>query len=584
MKYKLIGSNDCSNTIKTLLENRGVVDYNRYLNLSDDDLYDFILLDNIEHAVKTLVNFVKNGQKIGILVDSDCDGICSASIMYNYIKKTMSYDNIVYFMHSGKQHGISEDVIENIKESGIDLLIVPDAGTNDYKQCKELREDYNIITIVLDHHQKEFENNDAIIVNNQCCYYPNKNLSGTGIVYKFLQALDEELWESDADKYLDLVALANIGDVMDLRDFETKRLVDLGLANIESNMFKAFLEKRKFDIKDTRYPTMIEVAFYVVPLINATIRFGTEEEKEMMFRAFINDFAEFAYKPRKSKNNPEPVEVMESIYDRVARNSTNIKAKQDKEKNIGTNSIANKIELSSGKLDDKVIIMNVTDILDRALTGLVAIKIAEKYKRPVLLLRYDEEKSKKLGEHVFSGSVRNPNNSFVKNFKDDLIESGMVIEAIGHQNACGCSLTVPNIKAITKHFNEKYSEFNTEKIYSVDFILQEFISYSFVRDLDKIRAVFSSFVEEPLIVVENVKVKLDEVNVFGKNGNTHIKFNIENVEYIKFNVKDDDFILNSIDNSDLDSVTLNILGRAKINSYMNYITPQFIIDEYDFIC
>ena len=87
--------------------------------------------------------------------------------------------------------------------------------SNDYEKHKELKEK-GIDIIVLDHHEAPKISEDAIIVNNQLCEYPNKSLCGVGIVYKFLQALDEELWQSKADNYLDLVAIGEIGDSMDI--------------------------------------------------------------------------------------------------------------------------------------------------------------------------------------------------------------------------------------------------------------------------------------------------------------------------------------------------------------------------------
>ena len=80
------------------------------------------------------------------------------------------------------------------------------------------------------HHEKEENNPYALIVNNQMSNdYSNKNLCGAGVVYRFLQALDEENWNEFADDYLDLCALANISDVMDMRSFETRYLTDMGL-------------------------------------------------------------------------------------------------------------------------------------------------------------------------------------------------------------------------------------------------------------------------------------------------------------------------------------------------------------------
>ena len=104
----------------------------------------------------------------------------------------------------------------------------------------EVAKDKGIDIIVLDHHEREEDNPYALIVNNQCSKdYPNKQLCGGGIVYRWLQALDDYYWNEFADDYLDLVAFSNISDVMDLREYETRYLVDCGLLNIKNKFLKA---------------------------------------------------------------------------------------------------------------------------------------------------------------------------------------------------------------------------------------------------------------------------------------------------------------------------------------------------------
>lgn len=115
------------------------------------------------------------------------------------------------------------------------LLIIPDAGSNQYALHQELKE-RGIDTLVLDHHECEKESNAAIIINNQLSNeYQNKRLSGVGIVYKFCKALDDKLGLDLADSFLDLVAIGNIGDVIDLREPETRYYVKKGLKQIKTH-------------------------------------------------------------------------------------------------------------------------------------------------------------------------------------------------------------------------------------------------------------------------------------------------------------------------------------------------------------
>jgi len=248
MKYKLIeneSTNKNSSLIDKILLNRGVQDPKHYLKTTDADLHPYQLLDNMDEAVKCLLSHVENNDNICILIDSDFDGICSASILYQYLKETFPSINLQYTMQDGKQHGLSD---KTKLPKNIQLLLTPDASTNDIKPCKKLKEQ-SVDVIALDHHTKNAENPYAIIVNPYCSKnYPNFQLSGGAVTYKFLQALDAEIWNDNADKYLDLVALSLISDSMDLREKENRRLVELGLSNIQNKAFLSIINKQNYSI------------------------------------------------------------------------------------------------------------------------------------------------------------------------------------------------------------------------------------------------------------------------------------------------------------------------------------------------
>ena len=86
MKYQLIGNNDTSNIIKTVLQNRGIENWKEYTQLNSLDDEEYKGLDNINEAVECFASHIENKDNIGILFDTDTDGICSGTIMYKYIK------------------------------------------------------------------------------------------------------------------------------------------------------------------------------------------------------------------------------------------------------------------------------------------------------------------------------------------------------------------------------------------------------------------------------------------------------------------------------------------------------------------
>lgn len=497
LQYKLYENslNDIYNIKKTVLLNRGIEDIDKYLNLTDNELYHWSLLNNIDEAIKCLLKHIEMNNNIHIIVDSDCDGYTSASILYQYLKLLKPDIKLTYSIHTKKQHGLSDDI--QIPEN-INLLIIPDAGTNDTEQCKQLKEK-GIDIIILDHHIQDKENPYAIIVNNQICDYPNKNLSGVGIVYKFLQALDEETWNNYANCFLDLVALGLIGDSMDIREYETRRLINKGLKRINNKLFKALIEKQSYSIGNNINITNIQ--FYIVPLINGLIRTGDFDEKDMLFRAFIQTDERFKYKPRrKSKDDSEPEEIEEDIYIRVARLSSNAKSRQNTFKDKSIEELSQIIE-NKGLDKNKIIFVNVTDILNENLTGVVAIKVADKYKKPCLLLRKNKD------DDLYSGSGRNINSSPISDLKSFLESLNLFEYITGHSNAFGVGIKANNIKIAIEQINQKLKDVDFSRYYIVDFILNNNeLDVRFVKEMADLKDLYGQGINEALIAIENITV------------------------------------------------------------------------------
>ncbi|HZK00059.1 MAG TPA: DHH family phosphoesterase, partial [Tissierellaceae bacterium] len=461
MKYDLFDNarneyDDIDHILYQVLENRGVVNPPHYIKMMDDAsvTHDFNLLTNIDRARDRYLKAIENNENIHILVDCDVDGYSSTSMVYNYTVNDMGYNNVSYSIHTGKQHGLSKDII--IPE-GVQLLIIPDASSNEQHKHKQLKEERDIDIIILDHHEvdnyKE-EEQTAIIVNNQLCDYPNKELSGAGIVYKFLQAVDEEMWQDCADKYLDLVALSLIGDSMDIRELETRHYINKGLRNVRNEALKGFIDRRAWDMKGKI--SMNNIAFLVSPLINAIIRIGKQDEKDLMFKAFTEQYMTLKYKKR-----GEDELIDEVIYERVPRLATNARSRQarqiDKALEIATEAINN-----NKSYENNLIVVD-GDGISKSLTGILAIKIASQYKKPCIVIRKDEKTG------LYSGSGRNIDYSSIDNLRDYINQTGFA-NAEGHDSAFGImDLKEENIDLLVEHFNNDDSV--KENVYLVDFIV-----------------------------------------------------------------------------------------------------------------
>ena len=578
MQYRLYNNSDnsTSDVIAEVLKNRGVEDYEKYLQLDESVVIPYENLDNINEAVELFIQHFNQKNKIEILVDSDPDGFCSAAMMYSYIKKLDAEYPVNYILHTrAKSHGLDDDVTIS---DDTRLLIIPDAGTNDTEACKDLK-DKGIDILILDHHESEEENPYAVIVNNQMSKnYSNKDFCGAGIVYKFLQALDTETWNEFADDYLDLCALANISDVMDMRSFETRYLTNIGLLNITNKCLSAFIKAQDYSMNGK--VNIHNIQWYITPVLNSCIRVGSQEEKELLFKAFIEQDEFFEYKKRATKNKLAET-IQESIYDRAARLCKNAKSRQDKMKEKGVQAISDIV--SKLPSNDKIIMVDVTEILDSGLTGVVAIKIAEQFNKPCILL--NKFLDKKTGKITYGGSARNIDHSPIDSFKDIVNKTG-VINGKGHANAFGIvDLSLENKEKAISVINDILKDIEYDSTYRVDFILDiDRVSVPLIIKLSEFEDIICQGIDEPMLAIENISLTRDCFEIFGKNEDT-ISFMFNDIKYIQFKCKEGnqlyDFLQNAWDEND--SVTFNIVGKPTINEYNGVRTPQVIIKDVNVI-
>lgn len=562
------------NIKETFFKNRGILDYKKYLALDESCVIPYENLDNINDAVFVFDDHFSKTHNIGILIDEDVDGFTSAAMMYLYVKKLNPNYPVDYIMHGkAKAHGLSNDVVipDDIK-----LLIIPDASTNDCKVCNDLCGKRDMDIIILDHHQQEKSNEEhrhAIVVNNQISdKYTNKDFCGAGIVYKFLQALDDHYWVEFADDYLDLCALANISDVMDIRSYETKYIITKGLANIRNKGFKALIEAQGYSLGG--HINIHNIQWYITTIINGCIRFGSDEEKELLFRSFIETEESFEYKKRTRKDKPAET-VQETIYDRAARLCKNAKSRQDKAREKCIKVIMD--DLIDFDRNNKIVVYDATGIVNTSLTGVVAIKIADLMNRPCILLQKHTSGKNNI---VYGGSARNISNSPIESLKDIVNQTGIAMLQ-GHDNAAGLvGLSIDDKEAFINKLNGLLHNIVYDPTFQCDFILDvSEVNPQLISILSGFQDYIGQGISEPIIAIENINLRKNEFQILGKNNDTY-KFTINDVEYVKFRCKGDDPILKWLECSNVnESVALNLVGKPCINNFNGIKTMQIIIEE-----
>ena len=571
MKYKLIAKpNKNYSPMQQILVNRGidVKDIEHYLKTSDADILNPDLLDNMIEGVKRLISAIKNQEKIFLIVDCDADGFTASAALVNYIYKVFpsAMDLLSIQLHEGKEHGIEEKWLEEIVANEYKLVICPDASSNDYKQHKFLK-DNGIDVLVLDHHDAEEVSENAIIINNQLSDYPNKTLSGVGIVYKFCSKIDELMKIKEADTILDLVSLGMIADMMDMRNFETKHLIQKGLTRIENPFFKALVERQAYSIGETVTP--IGVAFYIAPLINATIRVGTQNEKEVMFKAMLNHCA---YDMIPSTKRGEKGKT-EAVVVQAVRNATNVRNRQKKARDNGFEYVEQII--AANNLDkNKIIVVQVSEDLDKNLTGLIANQLMAKYQKPVLLVRETDE-------GLLQGSARGYDKSELKDLKTFLLESGFMEYAEGHAAAMGVGIYKDKVNALVDYSNTVLANYDFSACYDVDY---EYMSNDFkaqdIIDIGSMKSLWGKGVDEAMVVIKGIKITSNNIILMSANKNPTIKITLQNgTSLIKFGASQAEF--ESLKSSGYTEI--DVIGTCAINEWQGMITPQILIKDYEVV-
>ncbi|GLI82556.1 putative SPBc2 prophage-derived single-strand DNA-specific exonuclease YorK [Rossellomorea marisflavi] len=557
MKYQLKGENNLDNIIETIFSNRGVRDVDRFINLDESVLCDYSALSNIQVAVELILKHVRNNSKIFVQVDSDCDGYTSAAIIINYLNKVFNHEiDLVWRLQEGKEHGVE---LKNVPED-TNLVILPDSGSNQIREHRELNEK-GIDVLVLDHHECSEESRYGVIVNNQLSpNYKNKNLSGAGVCYKFCQALDKELGLNLADYYLDLAALGNVADIMDVRELETRYLIKKGFENVNNPLFREIVEKQSYSMRGA--VNIHTVGFYVAPLINAGIRYGSKELKEQMMRALLEVEEKIYYKKQ---------DKYETLAKATARELSNARSRQNKQRDKSVEGIEDNIQ-SNNLHQDKVILCNVDGLLGRNLTGLVANQLVRKYKRPVILYRKDKEKG------MLSGSARGYEKGEVRDFKKLLLATGLFEYCEGHGNAFGHKFKSEKLDLLRETLNNQLQmDVDHENIYEVDFVLEEKqISDRIIYEINKYKNEWGGKLEEPKIYLKGVGITPRDAKLIGKKNNTLKIHYREGIELVKFFTKQDDFEKMFADG---ESIYFDAVVKCSVNEYDGKITPQFeIID------
>ena len=514
--------------IQEYLKALGVEDINLYLNPDSSCLDDVKSYPNTKKAANLLFKATTDKYKIGLLVDVDCDGMCSATIIRTFLNTYYDIDPVIY-IRQGKAHGlrasVSEDIVEQIKADGIQLMIIPDAGTNDAPECHDLKA-HGCDTLILDHHKVEVNNPDAVIVNHHLGNGLNTALSGTGVTAKFIQYYCE-YYHVNAPYMDDLVAMSIFSDSCSLISLENRCYADVGMHRVENDMIKAMLPlASRYGVNPTGY------SWAMIPLINAICRQEKIDDKRKLFDAMSGhgDIDE-AIKMCKAAHRLQADEV-----------------KQIMEEVEPTLDLNHKVVVGYAKPQDANLI------------GLVANKFMSKYHKPIILLR-------PMNATTWSGSFRSPV------ALNEIINNSGYGRALGHDFAAGVYVKKADLPKLIDYLDT--IDFPDEPEIEVTACLDASdVNVKMCQMCEDNKELYGTGVLEPTFFFQGI-IYPENVQMFKKRTTT-IKVTLDGMDFLMFMANQD-----QIDDFTFSGPKMvDIVATLSTNTWNNVTTKQGKIKNY----
>ena len=516
------------NFIPQYLKACGVEDPNKYLNPDGscfDNPWDY---ENMGEAVDCLNKHLKD--KIGVLMDSDLDGACSAALTV-ILLRSLGIEHYTLFSHDGKQHGC-HDKMDEILEADLDLLVIPDAGSNDVDDCHILKSN-GVDIIILDHHMIEKPNPNAIIVNPYMSDGLNKSISGTGVVYKFCEAYYNRYkgceW-AECGNTMDIVAVSLVGDVCDLSSLENRAFIDYGL-NDPDNEFLCYL----FNKKCTRRGVTPEgISWDVAPLANALARSDEQETKLLFFKALVGDID----------------------FEDALKQINRVKRQQD-------NSVKAVVDEIEPTIDNSYkTIIGFSESNNKSYLGLIANKFCGKYGKPTFLLR-------ELNSTTWTGSMRSP-----VPLAEKINDSGLA-KAQGHEEACGITIKKANLERF-KDWLDTLDLSEKPDITVTACVEPENLNVNLIKSIVDNKILWGKGVDAPTFYLR-CNVSKDNVFVYEKNTTT-IKVQLGDLACLKFFSTPRD--VEAFREHDMFEIEM-VVGDCGVNEWEGKVTPQCVIMDYE---
>ena len=492
-----------SNLLAKILVNRNLTkkeDIDLFLKPTRHDFHNPYLMPDMALAVDRIIKAINNKEKILIYGDYDVDGITSITVVKNFLLERGA--NVTQYIPNrlNEGYGLNKDAIKKISDDGINLIITVDCGISGIEEV-DYANSLGLEVIVTDHHEVGEVLPNAIAVvdaKRKDSTYPFRELAGVGVGFKLIQAIAQrlELEEKEYLKYLDIVCIGTISDIVPLVD-ENRVIAKLGLKLVEVTKnvgLKALLESSGYKKIDS-----FTVSFGLAPRINACGRMGKEKEALNLFLT-------------QDENEAKKIALRLNEYN---------KERQDIEKRIYEDAV-NNIEKSE---KNKQVLVLGSEKWHHGVIGIVASKITDLYFKPSILICFEEDEGKGSGRSIPGFDLYES----LTNCSENLEKFG------GHSMAVGVTLKKENFEKFKEEF-EKYAQNSNIcdiiPIIKIDEeITLEDINIKAVEELNMLEP-FGEANKMPLFMYKNLKI--------------HSIRTLSEGKHIKLTLKDNNFYIDSI--------------------------------------
>ena len=557
-----------------LIRNRDVIGeeaVDRYLNGTISDLYDGMLMKDMDKAIDILKEKILEDKKIRVIGDYDIDGVNATYILLEGLERLGADVDSDIPDRISDGYGLNRHLVERAYEAGVDTLITCDNGiaaADEIAYGKEM----GMTVIVTDHHEVPFDEQDgekryrippadAVMDPKQPdCLYPFKGLCGAAVAYKLMEALWESMGKdsADLDDLIENVAIATIGDVMDLED-ENRIFVKEGLQMLRRTKnpgLKALIECTGIDKESLN---SYHIGFVLGPCINASGRLDTAKRALELLRAGTQKEADILAGDLKALND--------------SRKDMTEEAVKQAEEQVETTTISK----------DKVLVVYLPDCHE-SLAGIVAGRIRENYYKPVFVLTDAEEGVKGSGRSIDGYHMYEELNKC----KELLTKFG------GHRLAAGLSLPKENVGKFREMLNKNCTLTEEEMKEKVTIDMEMpfgCVTEGLVKELELLEP-FGKGNTKPVFAARDVT--LLGAKILGKNRNV-LKLQVQDVNGYRIEAMlfhhADDFLGKLEEQYGKTEVDALLKGRGRqiqisltyypdINEYMGKKTPQIVVTHY----